>query len=71
MVVSDNPSLLTSIVIGKSDLAKDSPLNDKEPLCCPEPDTSTTPPKDGVDIPPPPAFVIVISPVVIVADKFC
>ena len=33
--------------------------------------TFDVPPKDGVDIVAPPALVIVISPVVIVSDKFC
>ena len=71
-ILSLKVSLLTAIVKGKSVLFKDNPLNDKEPLCCPDPlITFDVPPKDGVDIVAPPALVIVISPVAIVSDKFC
>ena len=66
------PSLVTESVKGKSVLFNDNPLNDKLPLCCPEPlITFDVPPNDGVDTVEPPALVIVISPVAIVADKFC
>ena len=70
VVESVKESLLTSIVSGKSVFAKDSPENDKLPLNCPDP-SDTTPPKDGVDIVDPPAFVIVMSLVPTVAFKFC
>ena len=69
VVVSVIPSLVTESVKGKSVLFNDNPLNDKLPLCCPEPlSILDVPPKDGVDIVEPPALVIVMSLVAIVAD---
>ena len=76
-ILSSNESLVTSIVIGRSDFETTLPAaglaplsNVILPLSNPEP-SETTPPKLGVVIVPPPAFVIVILPVLTVPLRFC